>query len=283
MIRHSVATSPSLLLRALASTALTLTIWEAAHVCFEVYATQTMTVSQFAPKPNQTLLSGLYSPDAYFQQFAFLELATLTLTNADRRKSIFTEIKKDGAKGGAWYDISRACLKLTGEELQRAKGRGTMPAEAVDGGASSASAPSHQPSTSSLRSIEVKQEDVFKPVKKTFLDNLTASGAPAPAAAGKTTSGASTAVATSSSGSTATSRVPAIFQTSSGKETSSTTTSSKAATKPAAKQLTLEQRLSQWAPQAVKTALFERWAGYDVQLCVVRHREVIWATQCEYR
>ena len=85
LVKHNAAYSISLPLRALASTLLTLSVWEVAHVCFEVYATQVspipacsrarptervsqpMCVSHFAPKPNQCLRSGLASPDPYFQ------------------------------------------------------------------------------------------------------------------------------------------------------------------------------------------------------------------------
>lgn len=86
MMRHSGAYSLTLAARAFASALLFFLAWEAAHVCFEVYAThvsprsstrslaamaysvlQPMLVSQFAPNPNQALLSGLRSDDPYYQ------------------------------------------------------------------------------------------------------------------------------------------------------------------------------------------------------------------------
>lgn len=64
------------------------------------------------------------------QHFAFLELSTLTLTNPERRKAVFADLKQDSAKG-AWSEISRECLKLIGTELQRAKGRGSVPGDEI--------------------------------------------------------------------------------------------------------------------------------------------------------
>lgn len=109
-----------------------------------------MTVSQFGSKPNQVLLSGLRSADPYYQvrtrnqylqrnkptlemltpraqQFAFIELSTLTLRDASRRQAIYKDVKPGSATGGAWEEISRECLLLLGTELQRVKGRGRLP------------------------------------------------------------------------------------------------------------------------------------------------------------
>jgi hypothetical protein len=102
-----------------------------------------MLVSQFGTQANDALISGLRCPDEYYQvswngrsrmtlfclpylsqSFAFGELATLTLTDAARRKAIFADIKGEANKKGAWAEICRESLKLIGTELQRAKGRG---------------------------------------------------------------------------------------------------------------------------------------------------------------
>ena len=110
---------------------------------------QPMTVSQFGSKPNQVLLSGLRSSDPYYQvrtrhwyfyvrespltllaqQFAFIELSTLTLRDASRRQAIYKDVKPGSATGGAWEEISRECLLLLGTELQRVKGRGRLPGQ----------------------------------------------------------------------------------------------------------------------------------------------------------
>lgn len=112
------------------------------------HSLQPLLVSQFSTNANSCLINGLRSSDPYFQvgrkrslfgpqpplitlrlqHFAYLELSTLTLTNPERRKAIFTEIRQDTSKG-SWSEISRQCLKLIGTELQRAKGRGQLSGE----------------------------------------------------------------------------------------------------------------------------------------------------------
>lgn len=61
------------------------------------------------------------------QQFAFLELSLLTLTEPSRREAIFKDVKPGSVSGGAWAEVSRECLLLIGTELQRAKGKGKLP------------------------------------------------------------------------------------------------------------------------------------------------------------
>lgn len=289
LLRHSAATSPSLLLRALSSSFLILATWEAAHVIFATYATHPLQVSHYAPKPNQALLAGLYDADAYFQTFAFQELASVTLTSEARRKSIFSEIKKDASKGGAWSDISRACLKLVGEELQRAKGRGVMaPAEASTATGSRASTSSKQQSSSGLPAVAVMEGDIFQPTKKTLLDTLTA--AATPAAASKPT-GASSAVSTAllgPAGSAAVARVPSILQTSAARGAEAVKSAAEAVAPEAVKKATakvhsLEGRLGQLAPAKVREVLFSERAGCVVGVGVARQREVIWAVQGKHK
>jgi len=282
LLRHSVATSPSLILRAVASSALLLAVWETAHVVFDVYATHPLSVSHYAPKPNQALLSGLYAADPYFQQFAFQELAAVTLTNEARRKTIFSEIKKDASKGGAWYDISRACLKLIGEELQRAKGRGVIAPQMADASAAgTGSALARQKSSSQLGAVSVIEGNVFQPTKKTLLDTLTAAANPAQPSA--SSSAVSTALL-GSAGSAAVARVPSIFQTSAASGAAAVASAASAVAPEAAKKVaaqvhTLEDRLGQFAPGHVKKFLFEDRAEYAVRVSVARPREVVWAVQ----
>jgi nucleoporin NDC1 len=87
-MRYNGAYSATLAARAVSSAIFISLVWEAAHTCFEVYATQVrlmvpssfpramltpsfapqpITVSQFSPSPNQALLSGLRSSDPYYQ------------------------------------------------------------------------------------------------------------------------------------------------------------------------------------------------------------------------
>lgn len=86
-----------------------------------------MTVSQFAPNPNQSLIAGLNSPEDYFRHFAFLELALISSSNPERRKNIFMEIKRDTPEVGAWSEISKECLKVVEEGMDLVQRRGQKP------------------------------------------------------------------------------------------------------------------------------------------------------------
>lgn len=66
-MRYNALFSITLAVRALASSFLTLAVWEMAHIVFEVYATQPIIVSHFAPSPNRCLLSGLQDKDPYIR------------------------------------------------------------------------------------------------------------------------------------------------------------------------------------------------------------------------
>ncbi|ORY72611.1 nucleoporin protein Ndc1-Nup [Leucosporidium creatinivorum] len=264
MLRSNAAYSFTLIARSLASSFLIFVVWEAAHVCFEVYATHPASVSHFSSNPNQCLISGLRSDDSYFQHFAYLELSTLTLTNPERRKNIFTDIKPDSARG-AWAEISRESLKLVGTELQRAKGRGRVAAPPSAAAAPLAGAPS---SPSSSPSVAIRNENVFKPTKKTFLDTLAASSTPSAAP-----SAVSSAI--SSSVSAATSRVPSIFQTG-GSDVPTSAAPAPVATAVQAV-VGFEEKLASWIPSAWSGSLFTRRPELVVGACVARRREVIWA------
>lgn len=267
---------------------LILTTWEAAHVVFATYATHPLLVSHYAPKPNQVLLAGLYDQDGYFQAFALHELAALTLTSEERRRAIFSEIKKDASKGGAWSDISRACLKVVGEELQRCKGRGVIASgtSATTSGGSSTAA--KQQSSSGLGRARVMEGDIFQPTKKTLLDKFTAAATPAPASAASS-SAASTAISTAllgSAGSAAVARVPSIFQTSAAEgakvvANAANAVAPEAVKSVAAKVHSLEDKLGQFAPARVREVLFAERAEYAVGVAVARPREVVWAVQGE--
>ncbi|SCV69567.1 BQ2448_2587 [Microbotryum intermedium] len=313
LLKHNAAFSLTLASRSLMSSLLILGVWEAANVCFDVYASQVspswtegsspINISHFAISPNQCLLSGLRSTDLYYQvslicrqtvgiwalvltgwcwvrsqQFAFLELENITLTSPERRKAIFTDIKPDNARGGAWAEISRECLLLIGKELQRAKGRGKLPSPPPTKSNASASTST---SSHSGSSVPVRNENVFQPTKKTFLDTLAGSAStPAPTAK-------SSAVSTSSSSSTSTtSRVPSIFQTptntssssmysvgtsvaSAGTETLSSTTSKAPKS--------LEARLSSMIPRPWQGSLFTTLPTHVVDVRVARRRDVICA------
>lgn len=87
MMRHNGSYSITLAARAFSSALFVFLAFEAAHVLFEVYATQVsaigegrerallthvmflqpMSVSQFGSNPNQVLLSGLRAADPYYQ------------------------------------------------------------------------------------------------------------------------------------------------------------------------------------------------------------------------
>ncbi|KAM0753926.1 hypothetical protein T439DRAFT_298370 [Meredithblackwellia eburnea MCA 4105] len=275
LVKRNDAISLSLPLRALASSFLTMTVWEVAHLCFDVYATQQMVVSQFAPKPNQCLISGLRAEDSYFQHFAYLELSVLSLTDAARRKSIFTEIGKEGAMTGAWNDISREALKLVGTELLRANGKGNVP------NPSTALSPSTVQATPSklISGSPIKNENVFRPAKKTFIDSLLS----APSSASTTPKPAAASSAISASSSITTSRVPSIFQTSQTSAVSASVATTPGKLAGSAKSTPLEARILQKIPKAWRTSvileIFAPNTALIVGRCVARRREVVWAVE----
>ncbi|GAA6055758.1 hypothetical protein JCM3770_006146 [Rhodotorula araucariae] len=307
VMRYNGAYSLTLAARACSSALLFFLVAEAAHVCFEVYATQPMTVSQFASNPNQALLSGLRSSDPYFKSFAFLELSLLTLTNPKRREAIFKDVKPGSASGGAWAEISRECLLLIGTELQRAKGKGRLPSRS-SAPTSYSSADQHEKPNPSR--APVRNENVFQPVRPSFFDKLAISASSAsssdPAAAGAPGSSPlarkaveavkaaatgptaqealSTAVSTASG---AVARVPAILQSSALVPARVVDVANKAAQAsagaPAAEEVPqvygFERRLALVVPRALRSQLFEIGMEYDAGVCTPKRRETIWAVQ----
>ncbi|GAA5896308.1 hypothetical protein JCM8208_001844 [Rhodotorula glutinis] len=313
IMRYNGAYSVTLATRALASALLFFLVCEAAHVCFEVYATQPMTVSQFASNPNQALLSGLRSTNPYFKSFAFLELSLLTLTDPARRQAIYKDVKPGSISGGAWAEISRECLLLVGTELQRAKGRGRLPSSSSNTQSRTTSAQQEQPSPSRA---PVRNENVFQPVRASFFDKLAVSASSPPpdanpavsstglgtspyarkaveavksAATGPTAHEAqhalSTAVNTASTALTA--RVPSILQSSalvpaSVKDAAGAVKdASKAA--PEADMVPqvfgFEKRLAVVVPRALRARVFDVGMEYDAGVCTPRRRETVWAIQ----
>ncbi|GAA5984691.1 hypothetical protein JCM11641_004564 [Rhodosporidiobolus odoratus] len=296
MMRYNGAYSVTLAARALSSTLLHFLVWEAAHVCFEVYATQPMTVSQFGSNPNQSLLSGLRSQDAYYQHFAYLELALLTLTDSTRRQAIFKDVKPGSTTAGAWNEISRECLLLIGTELQRAKGRGALPRPAAASSASGYSGQQEQ--NESPNRTAVRNEDVFLRARPSFFDKLastavssspsTLGSSPAAQAlvaasrgpaAEEAKQAVSTAVAATSS---AISRVPSILQS------SSLVPSSLISDKPSvpailpddvAPVVGFEQKVAKFVPGVWRNKLFAIRMESRAGRCVPRRREVVRAVQ----
>ncbi|GAA5885250.1 hypothetical protein JCM6882_009539 [Rhodosporidiobolus microsporus] len=299
MMRYNGAYSLTLAARALSFATMHFLLWEATHVCFEVYATQPMTVSQFAPNPNQALLSGLRSTDAYYQQFAYLELTRLTLTDPKRREALFKDVKPGSAVGGAWNEISRECLVLIGTELQRAKGRGSLPKPSTPSGPSISSTSSFQPTQPSPNRAPVKNENVFLSTKPTFFDKLaSAAAASGPSSLGASPAGkavapavkdATQAVSTAvSAASSAVSRVPSILQASSLSGSSSAISQSDeqspagaadAQPMQAGQTVGFEQRVAKFLPAQVRTVLFAVGMQSRAGKCVPRRRETVCAVQ----
>ncbi|GAA6004621.1 hypothetical protein JCM10207_000958 [Rhodosporidiobolus poonsookiae] len=294
MMRYNGAYSVTLAARAYSFTLLHFLVWEAVHVCFDVYATQRMNVSQFAPNPNEALLSGLRSTDLYYHTFAYLELAQLTLTDAARRQAIFKDIRAGSTVGGAWSELSRECLLLIGTELQRAKGRGSLPKPASY---SSSSSVSSQPQRDSPNSARVMKENVFQPTKPTFFDKLASAAVTSsssalgssPAAQAVTRGPAaqeakqavSTAIAATSS---AVSRVPAILQSSSLAQSKSSLQEGASAPAPLQAMeipevLGFEQRVAKFVPAPLRAKLFAVSMESRARRCVPKRRETICAVQ----
>ncbi|GAA5853714.1 hypothetical protein JCM9279_000285 [Rhodotorula babjevae] len=315
IMRYNGAYSLTLATRALASALLFFLVCEAGHVCFEVYATQPMTVSQFASNPNQALLSGLRSSNPYFKSFAFLELSLLTLTDPSRRQAIFKDVKPGSASGGAWAEISRECLLLIGTELQRAKGRGRLPNSSSSMPSRTASSQQEQPSPSRA---PVRNENVFQPVRASFFDKLAVSASSPssstdPAAATSPTGlgtspyarKAVEAVKAAATGPTAheaqhalssavstasaaiTQRVPSILQSSAlvpasvqdaaGAVREATKAAPEAEAVPQV--FGFEKRLAVVVPRALRARVFDVGMEYDAGVCTPRRRETVWAIQ----
>ncbi|KAK4053845.1 hypothetical protein OIV83_001501 [Microbotryomycetes sp. JL201] len=286
MIRYSSFLSMTLIARSLASAFLLFSTWETAHALFQTYATQSMLVSQFSSKPNQALVSGLRSDDDYYKHFAFCELATLSLTSEQRRKTIFTDIKADVTRG-AWADVSRECLKVLGQELQRAKNRGlqgqrTPPPPSSVGRSTRSTQTSDRPENPA-----VKKDEVFKPVKKTFWDKLASSDGSASQAStsSNVTKGASSAV--SSAISTVSSRVPSILQADqrdhaaqSARGSTSVVDSVKQPIATATRTAhDVENVLSNRVPATLKEVAFTKDARAVVETRVARRQLVTWALE----
>ncbi|KAK4058802.1 hypothetical protein OIO90_000248 [Microbotryomycetes sp. JL221] len=296
MLRHNSLFSITLIVRSLASSAFLFAVWDVTNCCFEVYATQALLVSSFSSRPNQALIVGLRSSDAYYQHFAFSELATLSLTNPQRRKAIFTDIKADVSKG-AWADIATECLRVIGQELQRAKrkGQSERSSSSPQGTLSSSNRVNSSTSTQTgfnHHNATVKREDIFQPVKKTFFDKLASSTndkiVPSNGTATSKAPGVSSAV--SSSVSAVSSRVPSILQasqkeqgTTQDQQSTSASTTAQNDKAPVATVVrnveNLEQTLSSWVPRHWRGFLFSTNVKLVVASCVARNQMVVWAIE----
>lgn len=239
MLRHTNLSASVILSSFCASTAILL-IFEFANALADVYYSQAVGVSSFSSEPRRSLVDGLQTSDRYIRRFAFLELRDLSTGNERARKEIFADLK-----GRSFEHISRECLKQLGtsyRNLQR-KGQPTAAAGSCrhsdlqhDGWradsvfqAANASAPTQGSSKTASR-MPISSQPAFKPVQRTFLDQVTQ----APEAILATATGTSQAVASSSaahpvastssaiarivpelvvaSTSTALAQVPSIFQ-----------------------------------------------------------------------
>ncbi|GEM09572.1 nucleoporin protein Ndc1-Nup family protein [Rhodotorula toruloides] len=295
MMRHSGAYSLTLATRAFASALLFFLAWEAAHICFEVYATHPMLVSQFAPNPNQALLSGLRASDPYYQHFAFLELSLLTLSNPSRRQAIFKDVKPGSATGGAWAEISRECLLLIGRELQRAKGRSSSAPSGA--GATMSRTPVGAEEQTSPDRAPVKSGDVFMPTRPSLFDKLASTAINSSSQAlgsSPAVQGASRAITSTSQGpaaqeakqaistalTTAVSRVPSILQSAhliSASTAQSVTNAVKTAPPPdmVAEVVGIEQKDAKLVPSVARGKVFEVSMEYRVRNRLPRRQETV--------
>ncbi|GAA5830168.1 hypothetical protein JCM3766R1_002807 [Sporobolomyces carnicolor] len=293
LMKHSGAYSPTLATRAISSGFLFLTLWEVTNVVFEVYATQPMSVSQFASNPNQSLLSGLRAQDPYYQQLAYLEFSLLTLRSPARRQAIFKDVKRSssgmgGANGGAWSELSRECLVLIGTELQRAKGRGRLPVT-VTGLDSTRASASSVGGRDSPNKAAVKSGDVFLPTRSSLIDKLASTASSASSYAGpslsETAIGQKARTAVTSALSTAqtsiSSRVPSILQTGSStgsaKDAPAAPPTMKAEDVPQV--VGSEVKIARWVPGSLRETVFGIDPEYRIGRCVPRVKEVVCAVQ----
>ncbi|GAA5951721.1 hypothetical protein JCM3765_003094 [Sporobolomyces pararoseus] len=293
LMKHSGAYSFTLAARAISTSFMFFTLWEVTNVIFEVYATQPMSVSQFASNPNQTLLSGLRSSESYYQQFAYLEFSMLTLNSPARREAIFKDVKRSspglgGSNGGAWSELSRECLLLIGTELQRAKGRGRIPATITGLNLTPASTSSNEGSNSPNRA-PVKSGDVFLPTKSTLFDKLASTASPSSTSPSVGSSITNTAIdqkattAVSSAISTAqtsiSSRVPSILQTGSGSSNEASKAPPTMKPEEVPQVIGSETKVARWVPASVRESLFGIEPEYRIGRCIPRVRETVCAVQ----
>ena len=257
------------------------------------------------------------------QQLAYLELANISLTSPERRKSLFTDVRvlEGGSTAAAvrtsaaWYDVSRACLRLIGSQMHVAQGsKPTLGASGpyrpccisdslqADGrdesawtGPADAATPSSPSNVTPVKTLPPSQS-LFLPQKKTFIDALLASapGTAAPAGSGAA-SATSTAVAKTTGAVERTTRPSNVVSgalrsvTPGAKPTSTTpappsSASSAGATRPppGSSGKSWEEQIARWSPAkaaAWHKALFECRVECVVASYAPRQREVIWAIQ----
>lgn len=169
MLRHNAITS-SLVLSSLALSCSTVVLYELLNSLADVYFSQAVNVSSYSTEPRKTLLDGLESSDAYTRRFAVLELRQVALTDQDRRKAIFADIKEKSLER-----IIKTCLTQL-ERSYSVLGRRGQPAQRAAGSASAgASSTGSIASQASGNRIPISSEAPFKPVQRTFLDGVLAS------------------------------------------------------------------------------------------------------------
>ncbi|GAA5911686.1 nucleoporin NDC1 [Sporobolomyces salmoneus] len=292
LMKHSGAYSLTLAIRTISTSFLFLSLWEITNVIFEVYATQPMSISQFASNPNQSLLSGLRSRDPYYQQFAYLEFSLLTLNSQARREAIFKDVKRSstgmgGSNGGAWSELSRECLVLMGTELQRAKGRGRIPVNVTGLNPTPVSSSSSTNDNNSPNKASVKSGDVFLPTRSTLFDklatNASSSSLVAPSISStaigqKATTAVSSAISTAQT--SIASRVPSILQTgSSSSNEGSSTAPPVMKIEDVPQVIGSEVKVAKWVPGNLRETLFGIEPEYRIGRCIPRVREVVCAVQ----
>ncbi|PGH16464.1 hypothetical protein AJ79_01795 [Helicocarpus griseus UAMH5409] len=105
----------SLMLRAAASGALLVALWQVSNLLFSTFLGQAplkkgQPLTNETKDPNGSLINGLKAKKDVVQTFAFWELSLIGQQFPERRKLIFADIDRDG--GAAWSQILNASMNV---------------------------------------------------------------------------------------------------------------------------------------------------------------------------
>ena len=107
--------SPGMFVRTLVSGSLLVICWQTANLFFSVFISKEplkrgQPLTGEAKDPNGSLLDGLKAKKEAVKSFAFWELCLISQQFADRRKSIFNDIDREG--GSAWSQILQSATEV---------------------------------------------------------------------------------------------------------------------------------------------------------------------------
>ena len=124
---------PTLTWQCFSSTWMLITLWEVSNAAFTVFVTRTpfnragqpLTGDERSKDPNGSLISGLKSRKEVPKTFAFWELSLICAFFDARRKTIYTEVDRQG--GSTWTQVSKLCLDEIAAIQERIQGAQQAP------------------------------------------------------------------------------------------------------------------------------------------------------------